>query len=338
MARTKVKTLSMPGIAKISIPVPPLEEQERIVAILDKFDALVNDLSVGLPAEVDARRKQYEYYRDRLLTFEESGMSEAKAVALRADRRLCREHGRRRVRSGCRRPQRRISPRRELEREFIKLLQSQAYEYLPITTEAAARRQPADAARGAERDHVHRRRVGAVLHERIAGANDGIVEKTVRIQEDHVQLLKRDDGSTKNITLIDKTQHPQQPAPGHQPVRDRPGRGWREARQPLRRDRAGQRPADGARRAQAARRRHPRGVQPDQPLPARQLLGRLWPVRVRAALRDQQRHADEVLLATRPVASTSARPLASKKAKQDVATRSSSRRGGRMPPTGRSRT
>ena len=41
--------------------------------------------------------------------------------------------------------------------------------------------------------------------ERIAGANDGIVEKTVRIQEDHVQLLKRDDGSTKNITLLDKT-------------------------------------------------------------------------------------------------------------------------------------
>ena len=43
-----------------------------IVAILDKFDALVNDLSVGLPAELAARRKQYEYYRDRLLTFEEA--------------------------------------------------------------------------------------------------------------------------------------------------------------------------------------------------------------------------------------------------------------------------
>ena len=47
-------------------------EQERIVAILDKFDALVNDLSIGLPAELNARRKQYEYYRDRLLTFEEA--------------------------------------------------------------------------------------------------------------------------------------------------------------------------------------------------------------------------------------------------------------------------
>ena len=72
VARTKVKTLSMPGIAKIQIPIPPLEEQARIVAILDKFDTLVNDLSIGLPAELAARRKQYEYYRDRLLTFEEA--------------------------------------------------------------------------------------------------------------------------------------------------------------------------------------------------------------------------------------------------------------------------
>ncbi len=53
------------------IPIPSLEEQERIVAILDKFDALVNDISQGLPAEIEARRKQYEYYRDKLLTFKE---------------------------------------------------------------------------------------------------------------------------------------------------------------------------------------------------------------------------------------------------------------------------
>ena len=57
------------ALAKIQIPVPPLAEQERIVAILDKFDALVNDISSGLPAELEMRRKQYEYYRDRLLTF-----------------------------------------------------------------------------------------------------------------------------------------------------------------------------------------------------------------------------------------------------------------------------
>jgi type I restriction enzyme S subunit len=51
--------------------VPPLPIQERIVAILDKFDALVNDISVGLPAEIATRRQQYEYYRNKLLTFEE---------------------------------------------------------------------------------------------------------------------------------------------------------------------------------------------------------------------------------------------------------------------------
>ncbi|MFT4217731.1 MAG: restriction endonuclease subunit S [Micropruina sp.] len=72
IARTKVKTLLLNGLKRIVVPVPPLEEQRRIVAILDKFDALVNDLSVGLPAELNARRKQYEYYRDKLLTFREA--------------------------------------------------------------------------------------------------------------------------------------------------------------------------------------------------------------------------------------------------------------------------
>ncbi len=58
--------------SKFRIPVPPLEIQNETVSILDKFDALVNDLSIGLPAEIKARRKQYEYYRDRLLTFKEA--------------------------------------------------------------------------------------------------------------------------------------------------------------------------------------------------------------------------------------------------------------------------
>ncbi len=54
----------------IQIPLPPLAEQERIVAILDRFDRLTHDLTRGLPAEIDARKKQYAYYRDKLLTFE----------------------------------------------------------------------------------------------------------------------------------------------------------------------------------------------------------------------------------------------------------------------------
>lgn len=59
-------------MAKISVPIPPLAEQARIVAILDRFDALCNDLTSGLPAEIEARKKQYEYYRDKLLTFKEA--------------------------------------------------------------------------------------------------------------------------------------------------------------------------------------------------------------------------------------------------------------------------
>ena len=55
----------------VAIPVPPLEEQRHVVSILDRFDKLTNDLSSGLPAEIEARRKQYEYYRDRLLSFAE---------------------------------------------------------------------------------------------------------------------------------------------------------------------------------------------------------------------------------------------------------------------------
>lgn len=54
----------------IKIPIPPLETQARIVAILDKFDTLANSISDGLPREIELRQKQYEYYRERLLNFD----------------------------------------------------------------------------------------------------------------------------------------------------------------------------------------------------------------------------------------------------------------------------
>ena len=66
-----MKRLSSRGIEQIRIPLPSLDEQRRIADILDDFDTLVNDLTLGLPAEIEARRKQYEHYRDRLLTFPE---------------------------------------------------------------------------------------------------------------------------------------------------------------------------------------------------------------------------------------------------------------------------
>lgn len=63
--------LNMKPVKDFLVPVPTLDEQQRIVEILDNFDALVNDISIGLPAEIKARRQQYEYYRDQLLSFKE---------------------------------------------------------------------------------------------------------------------------------------------------------------------------------------------------------------------------------------------------------------------------
>ncbi len=92
----------------------------------------------------------------------------------------------------------------ELEREFIARLQEQAYEYLPVTSEAQlvanlrAQLETLNSTTFSDAEWE------SFFTERIAGSNDTAVEKTVRIQEDHVQLLTRDDGSTKNISLIDK--------------------------------------------------------------------------------------------------------------------------------------
>lgn len=68
----KVMRINDVAMSKFKFGFPPIEEQERIVAILDKFDSLVNDISEGLPAELTARRQQYEYYRNKLLTFDEA--------------------------------------------------------------------------------------------------------------------------------------------------------------------------------------------------------------------------------------------------------------------------
>ena len=63
----------MGELKKIRIPVPSLQEQNRIVGVLKQLDDLCNDLTSGLPAEIEARQRQYEYYRDKLLTFKERG-------------------------------------------------------------------------------------------------------------------------------------------------------------------------------------------------------------------------------------------------------------------------
>ena len=92
----------------------------------------------------------------------------------------------------------------ELERGFIALLEEQAYEYLPLTSEEgliANLRVQLEALNSIEFSDPEWERF---FTERIAGAKDGPVEKTTRLQEDHVQLLRRDDGSTKNVALIDK--------------------------------------------------------------------------------------------------------------------------------------
>ena len=66
-----VPYITLPMLQNFLIPIPPLAEQQRIVDILDRFYALTTDITAGLPAEIEARRKQYEYYRDQLLTFKQ---------------------------------------------------------------------------------------------------------------------------------------------------------------------------------------------------------------------------------------------------------------------------
>ena len=67
----KYEMANLTFIRNLQIPIPPLKVQNEVVKILDKFDALVNDISQGLPAEITARKKQYEFYREKLLSFKE---------------------------------------------------------------------------------------------------------------------------------------------------------------------------------------------------------------------------------------------------------------------------
>lgn len=75
-ANTNVSNFASVDMSKfynLLIPIPSIAEQQRIVSILDRFDTLTNDLTAGLPAEIEKRRQQYEYYRDKLLTFKRKG-------------------------------------------------------------------------------------------------------------------------------------------------------------------------------------------------------------------------------------------------------------------------
>ena len=73
---TKVIEVTPNSLNNILIPLPTIEQQQRIVDILDRFNKLCNDISEGLPAEIEARQKQYEYYRDKLLTFKKKEAAE----------------------------------------------------------------------------------------------------------------------------------------------------------------------------------------------------------------------------------------------------------------------
>ncbi|GHU04336.1 DEAD/DEAH box helicase [Alphaproteobacteria bacterium] len=92
----------------------------------------------------------------------------------------------------------------KLERDFIERLRAQAYEHLPITSEAELIANLRRQLEALNRITFSDKEWKDFFSEKVAGANDGIIEKTARVQEDHVQVLKRDDGSAKNITLIDK--------------------------------------------------------------------------------------------------------------------------------------
>ena len=74
--KSKVVHSSVPAISDIVVPIPPLTEQEKIANMIERFDKLCNDISEGIPAEIEARKQQYEYYRDTLLSFNQEQCSQ----------------------------------------------------------------------------------------------------------------------------------------------------------------------------------------------------------------------------------------------------------------------
>ena len=231
------------------------------------------------------------------MSFERAGRARI-GTGLRGDLHQRRVDRRRPVRAGCDRavgvPVRsraRSSPRRPAARAGLRARRDQV--------RVGPHQQPAEPARGAQQLRLQRHRMGPVLppvHRRRQRRHRGEDRQDPDRPRSGAQARRR-----HQQERVPARQGPraQQPTASDQPVRDRPGRGRGQV-QPLRRYGPGQRPADGAHRAEASRGRHPRGVPPDRPLPARLVLGRVGPVRVRAAVRHQQRHADQVLLQHHP--------------------------------------
>ena len=86
MFQGSVASIRRPMLNAFPVPVPPIPVQERLINILDNFEDICSDLNIGLPAEIEARQKQYEYYRDLLLTFAETGTTIAGQTDRQTDR------------------------------------------------------------------------------------------------------------------------------------------------------------------------------------------------------------------------------------------------------------
>lgn len=158
----------------------------------------------------------------------------------------------------------------DLEREFIALLKTQGYEYLPIHTEAdliANLRKQLEVLNGIQFTDDEWKRFFSV---HIANAKESIAEKTRKIQEGDSRInFKRDDGLTKKYSADRQSGHSRQQAASHQPIRKQ----CRHLQKPLRRYRACQRSPSRTYRTQTPRRGDTGSIQPDQPLSARQFLG-----------------------------------------------------------------